>query len=89
MTNIEENQALSGNSPISTSAFGFARAAEEYNAIVAKIEAEFGAILRRRHSFKDQRDAELSLARIRATYRAMCKGWLAQQRADRACEVSR
>ena len=57
--------------------------ADEYNAVADKIESEFGAVCHRRHSFKDRHDAELSLARIRSTYRAMCNGWRDQQRADR------
>ena len=83
MTNLEENQALSVNSPIDVPEFSFARVVGEYNAIADKIESEFGAICRRRYVFKDRRDAELSLARIHASYRAMCKGWRDQQRADR------
>ena len=85
MTNFEENQSLSENPPLGVPNFNFARAADEYNAIADKIEAEFGAECecRGRRAFADRQDAELSLARIRSRYRAMCKGWRDQERRDR------
>jgi hypothetical protein len=84
MVNLKENQTLSVNSPIDPPDFSVTRAAAEYNAIAEKIEAEFGAIYRRRHVFADRRDAEISLQRIRESYRVISKGWKEQQRADRA-----
>ena len=56
---LEENQALSGNSPIISPLSASRGRRSEYNAIVAKIESEFGAICRRRYVFKDRRDAEV------------------------------
>jgi hypothetical protein len=47
---------------------------DEGNAIAAMIEADFGAVYRRREAFKDHADARLWLGRMRAAQCAMRKG---------------
>jgi glutathione S-transferase len=57
--------------------------ADEGNAIVAKIESKFGTIRRRKTVFADRTDAELWLARMQGTYRAMSRGWAEQEAANK------